>query len=171
MRLSLFFVFSWRQIGQTFSSTTTQCTEAERGYWAGKDDFTARYHEASGLAFGDCERTTDALFDTYGHTISRACLRCLGQATQCGRDNCLLLCVIPSSQLCKLCVEKYCISELLVCTGAATTAELPNAVRESSTTQAPLRTRRARTTTAETSDEASYQDRADDELSGSSGSY
>lgn len=65
------------------------------------------------------------------------------------------------------------MSDLLECTGARSTAELPNPVTEPTTTQAPLRTRRAKTTTtaAETRVEAIYQDEDDEELPGSLSPY
>ena len=127
-------------------SECARCTRAEREVWILNDEFTQNYLEASANAWGDSESTTEALYAIYSDTISKPCLGCLGDTTQCGRDKCFLDCLLDQRSLaCDNCINLNCLPTLLSCTGAKSTAELPNRVRTSVTTASPLspvRTRR-----------------------------
>jgi hypothetical protein len=148
----LIFVFSQRSICSDLSSQP-RCVEKERNVWIGNDQFTADYQVASARALGYEEGTTSKLFERYGSEISRECLRCLGQATQCGRDNCFLDCLTnQQSEGCRSCITSNCIPDLLRCTGATSVAELPNPVTTSVSTEGPPRRRTRRPVTTNSPD-------------------
>jgi hypothetical protein len=108
---------------------TPQCTTEERAVWIGSDEFSENYRKASASSFGDAAKTTDKLAKIY--PISRSCLACLGTATECSRDNCMMECAAdPSTAKCLGCIDTYCISALLECTGAESKAELPNPAKK-----------------------------------------
>lgn len=146
--VSLFFVFTNSRQG----AYGEHCTTEERAVWIGNDDFTTNYQQASAKAFGSCEGTTDRLHTIYGNQISRDCLKCLGEATECGRDNCFFQCLTDqNSEACNTCIDENCLGDMLKCVGTETKDELPNRVTkhvpaDTTTSKAP-RTRRVTTST------------------------
>jgi hypothetical protein len=140
-----------------------RCTRVEREVWIQNDEFTRHYLEASTKAWGGSESTTEALHAIYSESISKPCLQCLGDTTQCGRDKCLFECLRDQkSPECDACISLNCIPTLLSCTGAESTAELPNRVSTSITTPAPVSAARTRRVTTSTSVSYSFEKRSDD---------
>ena len=110
----------------TTPNRPSQCTPEERVVWTNNPDFTREYHSACGSSLGFGPETTDRLFSKYGSVISRPCLSCLGDASQCGRDKCIRVCLLDqNSAECKLCFATNCRELLLWCTGAPDASELP----------------------------------------------
>ena len=103
-----------------------KCTEVERLQWIDNWTFGTDYLTACEKALGGGKKTTEQLFSIYGTSISRECLGCLGDATECGRKGCWRQCLRDrTSELCQTCVNTKCLPNLLLCTGAAGTQELP----------------------------------------------
>ena len=118
-----------------------RCTAEERQVWIQNPEFTLKYQSASSRAVGSAEGTTKRLVAMYGDRISEQCLSCLGDATECGRNNCLLVCLInQAAPDCRRCVNLYCVPALHACTGAADESQLPNTpvvITDVTTTTAP----------------------------------
>lgn len=105
--------------------STERCTAEERAVWIGNQEFGVAYQRAAANAWGDSVDTVTNLAPAYPE-ISRHCLSCLGDATQCGRTNCFAPCLIDQSgEACRTCINKNCIPTMLTCTGAANMTELP----------------------------------------------
>ena len=102
-----------------------RCTAEERAVWIGNQEFGAAYQRAAANAWGDSVDTVTNLAPAYPE-ISRHCLSCLGDATQCGRTNCFAPCLLDQSgEACRACINENCIPTMLTCTGAANMTELP----------------------------------------------
>ena len=65
-----------------------RCTHEERTVWSNNRAFTLIYQQAASDAWGDREETTNLLYTRYP-SISKYCLECLGEATGCGKENCM----------------------------------------------------------------------------------
>ena len=134
---ALVFVILLMPVLRTGSTTTngpSQCTSEERVVWTNNHDFTREYHSACASSLGFGSETTDRLFSKYGSVISRPCLSCLGDASQCGRDKCIRFCLLDqNSAECKLCFATHCRELLLWCTGAPDDSELPPPISASGT--------------------------------------
>jgi hypothetical protein len=105
--------------------TRGACTVGERSIWSNNRPFTVAYQDAAREAWGDKDKTTNFLHAKYP-SISRECLNCLGEATACGKSHCMFVCVwnIASSE-CRQCIDTNCTPQLMICSGASNTDELP----------------------------------------------
>jgi hypothetical protein len=118
-------------------SSESRCTAEERAVWIDNREFGDAYQQAAAKAWGDSADTVENLAPSYPQ-VSRGCLTCLGDATECGRTNCFTQCIMDQTgEGCRGCIQEHCIPTLLTCTGAATTSELPMAPRVSITTARP----------------------------------
>lgn len=137
----------------TVAPIAARCNATERGFWRGNGAFTREYQFISARNFGSGAGTTSGLVAAYGQYASRECFSCLGDATECGRDNCFFPCLInQQNPSCQECINTHCRPALIACTGAASLDELPapptQPLPSEPTTSRPIRSRPAPATTA-----------------------
>ena len=67
-------------------------------------------------SFGTCVGTCAANCIQKSMGFSMGCAQCMGEATACGKSNCLGTCMFYPSK-CRRCVDKHCRHKLIKCTG------------------------------------------------------
>lgn len=120
-----------------------QCTEVDRQVWVGNYAFSTKYREISVSSWGDADEVHAGLIKEFRNTPER-CLRCLADAAGCGKKNCPLACVTPSSEMCTRCIHRNCKQNLIDCVGAAKQEDLPMPLTPANTPQTKPRARRVR---------------------------
>ena len=145
----MFFVLLFTSIAV---ATASHCSATERSVWYNNQPFADSYRDCSRAALGLGPATVTCM-NNLRFGLSEPCLNCFGQATECGAENCAMQCALDeTTPLCLQCIADNCLGNMRSCVGATSDAELPLTPTRrgaSSTTPAPIRTRRRPTTTAE----------------------
>jgi hypothetical protein len=121
------------------------CTSTDKQVWVGVQRFTNDYQKICNVSWGNSNTITDYLHARYSQA-NKPCLRCFGDAAECGRSNCTPQCMWDQSSVgCTTCFRNKCKQELINCVGARSEHELPpppNAPVVTTTTVPPPRPQR-----------------------------
>ncbi len=106
------------------SGILPRCSSEERSTWMGDRAFSQKFREISVMNWGDPADVTEGLCRAYP-TVGEKCLSCLGDAAGCGKDNCSIACLKPTSDGCSKCIHNHCKQQLINCVGATCAEDLP----------------------------------------------